>query len=221
MLVKAIMLRDFPFLNPKSNTREVEDAMLDLEVFHLPIAENGRYKGMLDFSLISKEDLLTEASIFDYTPDLKPISVGENEYVFELIERFVEFKLSAIAVVSEEGVLIGLVRREDFLRYMENSLSFSEGGTYITLQMGKMDYNLQEIARIVESNDSRILFLNIDKSSDPTEMLVSLKVNTAEIRHILATFERFGYQYIAHSAEEERDSYLKERYDLLMKYLDI
>jgi hypothetical protein len=54
------------------------------------------------------------------------------------------------------------------------------------------DYALSEIARIVESNDSIILSVNVNNIKHSSNIIVTLKVNTSDTRRLVATFERFS-----------------------------
>ena len=56
---------------------------------------------------------------------------------------------------------------------------------------------------------------------DQAKIKVTLKINKTELSHITATLERFGYRIIGRFQEVESKSNDKERYDMLMKYLDI
>ena len=52
-------------------------------------------------------------------------------------------------------------------------------------------------------------------------MLTSYLVNKPDISHISASIERFGYKVIGKFQEIEIKSNDQDRYDMLMKYLNI
>jgi len=56
-------------------------------------------------------------------------------------------------------------------------------------------------------------------SSD--SLLVTLKINQQEMNQILQALERYDYDIHATFAEDEYHSDLKNRYDMLMTYLNI
>jgi hypothetical protein len=104
---------------------------------------------------------------------------------------------------------------------MAKSFSLENPGGIIVLEMSQNDYNLTEIAQIVESNDAKILSLFLASHSDSTRLNVVIKLNKTEIGGVLQTFDRYGY-YVKFSFndEEDRDD-LRENYDSLMNYLNI
>lgn len=64
-----------------------------------------------------------------------------------------------------------------------------------------------------------MLYLDTDNENNLIKM--TLKVNTLDLSHILATFERYKYTVdFFHPSAQQKDE-LRERYDLLMKLFDI
>ena len=85
----------------------------------------------------------------------------------------------------------------------------------------KRDYSLAEIARLVESENASILSSFISSRPDSSKLEVTLKLNRREIKHIVATFERFEYVVKASFQESDYMDSLMERYDSLMNYLSV
>ena len=83
------------------------------------------------------------------------------------------------------------------------------------------DYSLTEISRLVESEDLKILSISVDADAARRTLQLTLKLNKTNIKHIVATFERFNYKVLSTFMEEEQTDSLKDRYDILMKYLNL
>jgi hypothetical protein len=94
-------------------------------------------------------------------------------------------------------------------------------GGVIVLEMSQNDYDLSEIARIVESNDAKVLSLFISTHVDSTRLEVVLKLNRTDLGGVLQTFDRYGYFVKASFGDEEDHDDLKENYDSLMNYLNL
>ncbi|HOI00443.1 MAG TPA: CBS domain-containing protein, partial [Bacteroidales bacterium] len=77
-----------------------------------------------------------------------------------------------------------------------------------------------EIARIVESDDAKVLSLYIRTLPDSTRMEITLKVNKMKIPGMLQTFHRYNYLVTASFSEGETADDLRDRYNLLMYYLN-
>ena len=100
--------------------------------------------------------------------------------------------------------------------------SISEPGGVIIIELNnKTDYVLSDIARIVEGNDAHILSLYFNVEPDSGKHAVTIKVDSTEIEHIVATFERYQYQVKAYFQESDMVEIIKDRYDSLMNYLNI
>ena len=80
---------------------------------------------------------------------------------------------------------------------------------------------LSDIARIVESNGAHILSLYFNVDTETGKHAVTLKVDSTEIKHIVATFERYEYSVKAFFQESDMGEIIKDRYDSLMNYLNI
>ena len=92
----------------------------------------------------------------------------------------------------------------------------------IILEIPLIDYTLTEIARIVESNNARVISLSILPISGGNDLLVSLKLDISDLTPILRSFERFNYNvaYLFMKEGEVTDKQ-KDRLNELMYYLEM
>ena len=79
---------------------------------------------------------------------------------------------------------------------------------------------MAEIAKLVESDDAKILASFITSHVDSKKLEVTLKINKTEITRILHTFERFNYIVTASYNESEYYKDLQNRYDEFMRFLN-
>ena len=86
--------------------------------------------------------------------------------------------------------------------------------------MNQNDYSMSEIARIIESNDGKILSSYITSTPTSTEMELTIKVNKTDIDAIIKDFERFEYKVMASYKESSLQDDFTERYESLMRYLN-
>ncbi|MCB0735951.1 MAG: CBS domain-containing protein [Bacteroidetes bacterium] len=215
------MIQDFPIIKESDNIDRVSEVAFEFDVFHVPIVKGEKYVGLLPFDILSELDILEDKKILEFRNDLLPISIKESDFVFSAIKPIADMELTLMPVVDENEKLIGVIRNIDIIKYLSQTISLSEPGSFITLMVNQRDYNLQEISRIVESNNAKVLSLYLEPTNETDEMLVTLKIDRKIISHILATFNRFGYQYLAHSGFEEHNNDLLDRYRLLMKMMNI
>lgn len=98
----------------------------------------------------------------------------------------------------------------------------TEESCVIQLEMGAYDYSLSEIARIVEENDAKILGLTVDGiPEEPTRIMVSILVNKADCSGIIQSFYRYNYNIANTFSSPDEFGDLRDRYALLMRYLNL
>ncbi len=187
----------------------------------LPVADKGGFKGFI-----------TDEIIYDSNnPDL---TIGEVEllaascvvqvdrHIYEVLRISSENQVSMVAVVDKEMKYQGVVTEEDAVTAFTDSISIQTPGGVLILSMFMTDYSLYDIARVVESENAKVLssFISNDPLDD-SKMKVTLKTDQVELRHIKATLERFGYKIIDHYQEDGGVSGEQDRLGNLLRFLDI
>jgi len=193
--------------------------MNEFVVRHLPIVNNQQLLGLL-----SEDDILdhdTQEAVGSYRLSTNRPYVQYDDHVYEILRLIAEYRLTLIPVVDQENNYIGVVTMEDMIQYFARTASFSETGSIIVLEMDKRDYHLSEMARIVESEGAVILSSFITSNVDSTRLDVTLKLNQQNVQSIIATLNRFDYEVKATFNESTYVEGLKERYEGLMRYLNV
>lgn len=193
--------------------------MNEFYVRHLPIVNDKQLLG-----LISEEDILEHDAyepVGSYQLSLMQPYVKHNDHLYEILRLISEYRLTLIPVVDDDENYIGLVTLEDVLQFFSRTASFSEPGSIIVLEMSRHDYQLSQIAQIVESENAAVLSSFITTNLDSIRVDVTLKINRQNIQNILATFERYEYEIKASFNESEYIDSLQDRYDSLMAYLNV
>jgi len=219
MIAGKLISKTIVPLRTSDTGHEALAIMNDFYIRHLPIVNNKQLLG-----LISENDILNnivEEPVGSYHLTINKPYVKESDHVFEVMRLVGEYQLSVIPVVDVENNYIGLITQDRLIQYFAKSASFTETGSIIVLEMGRQDYSLTEITRLVESENAVVLSSFVTTNPDSTRVEVSLKVNRQEIRDILATFERFNYTIKGSYQETNYYDDLRERFDSLMSYLNI
>ncbi len=92
----------------------------------------------------------------------------------------------------------------------------------IILEIPLVDYTITDIARIVESNNARVMNLFVLPVADGNTLIISVKLNLLDISTVLMSFERFNYKVLYYRMKEGSvtDTH-KERLDELLYYLEM
>ncbi len=195
--------------------------MEEIRTAVLPVVDQGQFLGFVrDEVIVDLDDLGLTISEIEF--DDHECKVFGDQHVYEILKAGAEFESNAVAIVDREGIYQGVVTIEDSLTAFAESLSIQATGSVLVLSMDMTDYTLSEIARLIETENGKILSSIISNDPlDSSKIKVTLKIDQPELRHIKATLERFGYKIIDHYQEETGVSSEEDRIGNLLRFLDI
>ncbi|MFN4299801.1 MAG: CBS domain-containing protein [Thermaurantimonas sp.] len=210
--------------NPLNSSDSVAQAIE--EILHhgtksLPVLQEGEFVGV-----VRLEDLENQLdglqSISGLTPELlRPAYVQIDSHELEVISAFGVFKCDVLAVLDRNGSYIGSIQASEMLYAFAQAISFKIPGGVVVLELASGDYYLSQIAQIAESGDARIVALYITEIPGSNRILLTLKLNKENLDGILQTFERYNYDIRAVFAQTKSAVDLMQRYNLLMKWINI
>lgn len=211
---------EIPTLRPTDDIGRALDWMEEFKVSHLPVVDNARLVGLVtDRDLVDRNDpLATVSSIMER---VEVPFVRSGQHIFELMKFFSERGLTVVPVLDELGVYKGSINEHDALRKLAEVTNIHEPGSVVVLEMNQNDYSLQQIARIVEGNDAKIMSLHSHSLPDSSRIEVTLKINNEDVSSILRTFERYDYFVKSTYQGSLLQNDLRERYEELMRYINL
>ncbi|MCD4746126.1 MAG: CBS domain-containing protein, partial [Bacteroidales bacterium] len=187
---------------------------------HLPIVNNIDFLGLISEADINNLNN-TKAPLGNHLLSLTHPFVTEYQHIFEVIKLIASLKLTLVPVLNDKNHYLGVITLNNLVDYFSKIIAVQNPGGIIVLEINYNDYVLTEIAQIIESNDAKILSLYVTSHPDSTKMELTLKINKIDIHSILQTFNRYNYIIKASYSEGDDFDDLQERYESLMKYLDI
>lgn len=192
----------------------------EFKVSHLPVVDGNEFKG-----LVTEDDIYSEnnfeGTIERHSLIFTKISVLYSMHVYSVISAFAEFKLSLLPVVDENNQYMGVISLPGLVDNLATITAVDNPGGIIILELNVNDFSLTEIAQIIESNDARLISLYMRSQPDSLKAELTLKLNRMDIQPILQTFIRYNYTVKASFFETDYTDSLRERYNLLMNYLNI
>ena len=220
MKVTTHMLNDLKPFGKSEKVSDMLDIMEELKYSHLPVVEGDReYLG-----LICEDDLLEiendQDPISRYQRLLKAYSIPESGNMFEALKIIGEGNLSLLPVVSVENKYCGYISAVELLQDIGRELTFVEPGSVLVLRVPSRDYQLGQIAQIVESEDAKIIGFHLAGDAETDQLLISLKINQTDLGRIVRSFERYNYIIVEVFHQSLFDDSLQDRYQSFMKYLN-
>ena len=220
MIARHLITQDIISLKTSNTGEEALNLMEELKVSHLPIVNNENFLG-----LITEQDIYdlnnVKQALGNYNLSLKHPFVNEHQHLYDVLKLVSDLKLTLIPVLDDNEKYLGSITLHDLVNYIANSFSLENPGGVIVLEISENDYNLTEIAQIVQSNDAKVLSVFLASHSDSTRLEVVIKLNKTDMGAILQTFDRYGYYVKASFGEDEDRESIKENYDSFMNYLNI
>jgi CBS domain-containing protein len=220
MIAEELISNEIPPLKTSDTGLKALGWMEEFKISHLPIVNHTDFLGM-----VSEEDIINynapEEALGGYQLSLSQPFVRNTQHIYEVIKIVAELNLSVIPVLDENQKYLGLITMKDLVKNLANLSSIRDPGGIIVLEVNERDYSLSQIAQIVESNDCKILSCYVNTIPDSTLMNVVVKVNRTDLRNVLATFTRYNYIIKGSYMETGSQDDMRDRFDMLMNYLDI
>lgn len=211
--------KHLPVISRNDTAAVVLRMMDEWHVTELPLVEDGMFLGLIRESAFLDLDLF-DGEIGTQAIEIKDVRVLPNAHVLEVLKIASEHLTSVVPVVSEAGDFLGAIPTENLIQRLSHLLGAANEGGIIILHLNERDQSIQQVARIVEENGAKILSLSVA----PTEnqlIEMHVKVNVPDLNPILQSLARFGYVVADQFQHDEFNHELKDRYDELMRYLNI
>ncbi|MCK9219053.1 MAG: CBS domain-containing protein [Bacteroidales bacterium] len=221
MTARQLITENIIPLRPTDTGIFALNQMEELQISHLPIVDEAVFVGLIsDLEILALPD--PGAIILATKPTLARAGVREHQHIFEVLKLFSTLNLTLLPVINDKEQYVGSITLSSLINHLAEMMSTDQPGGIIILDLNDNDYDLVEIASIVESNNAKILNLSVHTFSDSTKIEVILKLNRVDIGPVLQTF--FRYNYLVKASWTNEDSYhegIQDRYDALMNYLSI
>lgn len=216
---RQLLKVDLPVLKAQDDPINALNLMDEYRVGHLPVTENNKYLGVISETvLLGVESILNNEH--DPKMQLLKVSVLPDDHILDVLKIASQYHISVIPVADAENNYIGCITIEDLVEKLSEMQGAHQRGGIIVLEMWEKDYSLQQIARIIEENDAKILSTSVSPGEDG-KIEVNLKVNQPDVNAMVQSFGRFGYNVKATYQEPEYTEDLKKRYEELMRFLNI
>ena len=206
-------------IQPEEDGNRALEMMDQFRINHLAVVRNTFYLG-----IVSEKEILNWDSpdefIDEHLTELSAPSVIGSQHLFDIIQLVEQNSLSIIPVLDEKKYYLGAISNRKLLYTIAKSTAVQSVGGVIVLQMKHNDYSMSEIARILESNNTKILSSYITSIPDAQEMELTLKLNKVDITAIIKDLERFDYKITASYKKDNQEEDFLDRYESLMRFLN-
>lgn len=220
MLAKELIKDTLPPLKTSDTIGRALSWMDEFRLHYLPLVEDSNYLG-----LVSEVELMAfdepNKALGTLPLHLAPPSINADQHIYECLKFVTSHKYELIPVVDDNNMYLGIITIKDLIESFAVMQSVQAPGGIIVLEVNESDYSIAEIAKIAESNGVRILNASVQRATEYSKLLITLKLNVADLTRIEAAYNRFDYKVIATYHHSSHSSDLQNRYEGLMNYLNI
>lgn len=220
MIAPDIISDSVPPLHLDDTGEQAMMLMHEYNVSQIPVVDGNSYIG-----LVTMEDIINikhlSNPLKNFTHTFRKPFVKDTAHIFDVMKAAIDYNVRVVPVINDDHRYLGLVSAESCLRAFATLNSVHDAGGILELEIPVKNYMLSEVTRIVEESEAEILCLytNIDQQKQVVE--ITIKLNTTEVSGIIASFERYEYTVSAVHNDSEYNEEIKDRYDSLMRYLNV
>lgn len=209
-----------PPLKVDDDITRAKQWMDEFRVKQLPVVKEAEFLGYIT------EDMLFDSNMMNSLVGEYPL-IGQKclshskSHYYEILKTLSDHEMEMVAILDADGKFSGVVLTDDIVNELSNTAMVNSTGAIILLKSSLKNYSLAEISRIVEMNGSTILGTNLKPDrDDPSLIEIVLRVNCQDVNQISSGLSKIGYQLISSYNTEDKTFEEKDRFSLLMKYLD-
>ncbi len=219
MFAKDCIDSSIPFIRLNDSVYYVLELMHEYKTDKLAIVEEDKVLGIVSEKLLLELDdhLTMEHLIHDLPTD----KIFDDMHLFDVLKKCTHLHHYYIPVINADHQYLGVTSPQKILQNMSIHSSITADGGILIIELDPKNYSLTEISRIVESNQAQIINALLSKDNQSGMMHLSIKINRIDLKDIQASLERYNFNVIAVYHESEFEYQLQERYEGLMKYLEV
>jgi acetoin utilization protein AcuB len=221
MLAKEITSISIPSVSESDTVSHALELMASLKITHLPLISNAGYDGLLSEEVLLNIKCSQEQLVWHNT-NLVPVSVFENQHVFEVIDVVARYNLTILPVLSIAKDYIGSITISSLVRSINLLTAAGQPGAILVLSLSPQDYSPTILSRIIEENSAKMISLYAVPDPNGRELIVTIKINSQETSSIVRSFDRYGYSVKSYFlANSQLEDFYRSRYEEFMKYMNI
>ena len=220
MIARELITNDVPPIRSSETVEKALNWLDEFKVTHLAVVDGVEYQGLISENILY-DAVSSDIAIAELNLTLNRPFIYEDRHIYEVMKMVSEMQLSIAPILDKSDTYLGLTTLPSLMHLIANTASISEPGSVIVLELNQNDYSLGHLAQIIEGDDTKILSTYITSASDSTLMEVTIKVNRKNIQGVLQALARYDYVVNASYSEIDYQEDMKDRFESLMKYLDM
>lgn len=218
MLVNNYISKDFIPPNVNTSVGTAVNLLRDFNLTHIPLFEGLNFIGNIPRETL--EDFSTDEKLISVKEFANYFYITQNASLFDAVQSFHHHSANMLPVINEEKHYLGSLMMEDVISALSTMPFIVEPGAIMTVEIPQKQFSISEVSKIVESNNARITGLFVT-AYEEDKVQITIKLMSENLASVSETFERFGYSVVHKFYSDEKEEMLRNRFEQLMKYLEI
>lgn len=214
MLILSHLNYDLPVLRMHDSVAKALKTLRNQEVFALAVVENKHFIGLVSEEVLSQA-LSPEQTISDLKEHFSDFRMEEEEDVLASLPWFDDIAVDIIAVTNSEQIFRGYLTKSAVGNLLLNSGLENKNGGIIRIPFQASRDNLSTIIRIIEEENGFVVRTFFQEPN------VLIQVQTETFGKIIANLERHGIFIEKAFVFGEQLEVDQDRFDHLMRFIDL
>jgi len=216
MLISEYISKDFPAFEVDSSAEEALEIASEFGFTHVFVQKNNLFLGGICKEFLEENP---DKNLEELLIHIERFAILEGGTVLDTVKLFYTFNANIIPIINKNEEYLGYIACDDVFNELSKYPLFSENGAVLTVETNLKSFSMTEIAKIVESNNSKFYGAFISHVNDDV-IQVTMKINHDNLSSIDETFDRFGYHVVHKFYNDEKEELIKDRYQYFQKYLE-
>ena len=216
MLISEYISKDFPAFEVDSSAEEALEIASEFGFTHGFVQKNNLFLGGICKEFLEENP---DKNLEELLIHIERFAILEGGTVLDTVKLFYTFNANIIPSINKNEEYLGYIAYDDVFNELSKYPLFSENGAVLTVETNLKSFSMTEIAKIVESNNSKFYGAFISHVNDDV-IQVTMKINHDNLSSIDETFDRFGYHVVHKFYNDEKEELIKDRYQYFQKYLE-
>jgi hypothetical protein len=220
MLIHELPLEKSLYTSVGEQIGIIRKLMFTFKVTDLPLIVEGSIKAYIRFTDIEhlkEDDSLDSAALYDSNG----FFVNLQDHSLSCLRLFIKRKLSCCAVLDEGGQYVGTIIDRELFEGIGKKYQFGERGSIVVLEFNKDQFLISDVLRIVESEGGFPIMVFTNSTKNQEEIQVTIKLQILDSQSVISSLRRHGIKILYTMEVPDYSEFLNDRYDQLIKYLDI
>jgi len=218
MLVKDYISKDFAPVKISQTTTHALELAERFNLTHIPVLEGLEFTGNLSKEILEENESSTEISkLKDF---FENFYIDEKASLLDAVQIYHNHTSNILPVLNRTHHYAGMLMLDDVISGLSSMPLIIEPGSIMIVEIPQKKLSFSEISNIAESNNAKIIGMFVAAYQGDNARVV-LKVVSENLTSVGETFERFDYKVVYKFFNDEKEELMKERFEQLMKYLNI